>query len=560
MGGGAALLGGLATGLIQGYTGRKEEQHQRKLQLSDEEREQALADHNNTIQSLQGKIAQAKSTGDDTALSGYQNQLNQVVSDRTALFHPSQGPGALAHLGRMVFEHVHGKQQPEMEQTPTATAATNLPNIDPVNAPGLPSVPAQHPTGSALVSRAPVEATQPVNLPPMGGAGPNIPAPQGPVVSHPKATPADLKARAAQDLAYGAPAAPQNPLLVHRQQLSEAGFTPEQVDKAMGIFAGIEAKPVAEKEQSWTPYGKPVKGKDGVYEQPFRNRAGEIENRPVPEGYQPPMAKLTTYAQNRADYAKAKGYGSADEMTFEDDQNMTRLLKQAGTGATVSDQMRFVPQPDGSIKAERIQNASRKDFGGKPITPVAPTAPPGSTSPSAAAPSAALPTSPVAPTSGALKKKIAGVAAKTKAGVVQNGDIVGGRDTAPAVTAKKARDVAENSYLDVQKASQDPTPLGDQGVILAWLRGRVNRVTQPEIQAVNNLGGAKMQLEGRIAKIVSGKMTDQQRQWFLRSAKDNYDDAIKVASKYDQPGSGGAATSEEGPSVDDILKALNKGK
>jgi hypothetical protein len=112
------------------------------------------------------------------------------------------------------------------------------------------------------------------------------------------------------------------------------------------------------------------------------------------------------------------------------------------------------------------------------------------------------------------------------------------RKATPSSTkAKQAVDTAENSYLDVQKASQDPTPVGDQGVILAWLRGRVNRVTNTEIQAVNNLGGATLKMEGNAVRILTGKMTDQQRQWFLRSAKDNYDNAKTVASKYGSPSS-----------------------
>ena len=99
----------------------------------------------------------------------------------------------------------------------------------------------------------------------------------------------------------------------------------------------------------------------------------------------------------------------------------------------------------------------------------------------------------------------------------------------------KNRDTAYNSYLDVQNAERDRTPVGDTGVILAWLRGRVNRVTATEISAVNNLGGAQMKLEGNYVRLVSGKMTDQQRDWFLQSAKNNYDDAVKVANQYTNP-------------------------
>jgi hypothetical protein len=116
-----------------------------------------------------------------------------------------------------------------------------------------------------------------------------------------------------------------------------------------------------------------------------------------------------------------------------------------------------------------------------------------------------------------------------------HGDLDFRKATPQSNKAKAAVDTAEAAYDDVQKASKDPTPVGDQGVILAWLRGRVNRVTASEIAAVNNLGGAEMKLEGNIVRIVSGKMTDQQRKWFLKSAKDNFDNAKDVASKYSKP-------------------------
>jgi hypothetical protein len=118
--------------------------------------------------------------------------------------------------------------------------------------------------------------------------------------------------------------------------------------------------------------------------------------------------------------------------------------------------------------------------------------------------------------------------------------------TAAGTKAKETADAAESSYMDVQKASKDTTPLGDQGIILAWLRGRVNRVTQPEINSVNNLGGAQMKLEGGIVRIVSGKMTDQQRAWFLRSAKDNYETAKKIEGERTGPPSSSNAPSPPG--------------
>lgn len=490
---------------------------QHKQQLSDEERETALSDHNNTIQTLQKNMTAAQAAGDNDALTKYQTQLNQVVKDRTALFHPDQGPNAMAHLGRMVWEHVHGKK-PE----PSTQATTP-------------------------------EFQLPGNASTMGQPGPTIPASTGPVVTQRPTTPADLKERAATDLGFGVPAQPASKFAVQRQQLKEGGFTDDQIEHAMNIFAGIEAKPV-DRPDVKVPYGKPIQ-EDGKWVQPMRNHAGEVTNEPLPEGYAPPVVapkdSQSALSVQRREYAKAKYGDEHHALTFADEQNMIKLTKQAGAGTNVSNQTRFVRQENGDIVAQRVQQSSGKSFGGTQPTP---EAPPGSTQPSAAAPKESGTT----PTPAALKKNAAAVVTsspkKSAGGVVKSGDVVGHVATPPETAAKKNVDIAESSYLDVQKASSDPTPVGDQGVVLAWLRGRVNRVTATEIAAVNNLGGMKMRLEGNAARIISGTMAPQQRAWFLQSAKNNYDNAQQVASKYK---SGGA---DSGPSVDDLVNALNKGK
>jgi len=109
--------------------------------------------------------------------------------------------------------------------------------------------------------------------------------------------------------------------------------------------------------------------------------------------------------------------------------------------------------------------------------------------------------------------------------------------TPAGTVAKKAVDTAENSLLDVQKAGANGNldPVGSQGIVLAWLRGRVNRVTQPEINSVRNLGGIFDKFDGNMSSLTQGTMTPKQYQWFLRSAKDNYDNALTVAKKYNQP-------------------------
>jgi hypothetical protein len=111
--------------------------------------------------------------------------------------------------------------------------------------------------------------------------------------------------------------------------------------------------------------------------------------------------------------------------------------------------------------------------------------------------------------------------------------------TSPAQTkAEETVDAAEAAYLDVLGAGgpdgrgNNLDPIGSAGVVLSWLRGRVNRVTQTEINMVNNLGGAEMKLEGNVAHIVKGTISPKQYQYFLASTKRNLDIAKQVASKY----------------------------
>lgn len=134
------------------------------------------------------------------------------------------------------------------------------------------------------------------------------------------------------------------------------------------------------------------------------------------------------------------------------------------------------------------------------------------------------------------------------------------KGTPQSNAAKKDADAAESAYLDVQKAGGGDgstlTPVSSQGIVLAWLRGRVNRVTSQEIASVKNLGGIFDKFDGNVSSLEKGTMTPQQYSWFLKSAKDNFDNKKQVASKYSQPAPKGE---ESGTDVDAIVNAL-KGK
>jgi hypothetical protein len=90
---------------------------------------------------------------------------------------------------------------------------------------------------------------------------------------------------------FGAEAtpAPANALADWRKQLHEAipSLSDEDLDKAVKVHAGVAPKPGVEKpdvDETWTPDGQPYAGPGGAMVQNFKNKAGEIQARPVPAG------------------------------------------------------------------------------------------------------------------------------------------------------------------------------------------------------------------------------------------------------------------------------------
>lgn len=319
--------------LIDQHAANRLASSEQKRRLSDQERQTALDDHNNTIQTLQKNMTAAQAAGDNDALTKYQTQLNQVVKDRTALFHPDQGPNAMAHLGRMVWEHVHGKK-PE----PSTQATTP-------------------------------EFQLPGNASTMGQPGPTIPASTGPVVTQRPTTPADLKERAATDLGFGTPAAPANKYAVQRQQLQQAGFTPEQIAKAMPILAGFEAKPVdRQTKDSWemvpgTVNGQPVTLQRNKTDGSFRDLSGEDVAPETLSNFKPTGKAAIIHPSQAAlaSYLRAK-YG--DNPTAAQIEEGTAHYKQLQTPTTSGTSQSLVYDHNNDPHVFTKRSTSSKTFPG----------------------------------------------------------------------------------------------------------------------------------------------------------------------------------------------------
>jgi hypothetical protein len=236
-------------------------QAQQRRALTEQEHNQALSDYNTKINNTQQRLSLLdKSSAEYAPL---RNQLNQLVADRTQLFHPDQ-PGGLERLGRMLWEKVHGPIAPQTQTDVTAPDASGvLPNSASVPIPALPAVAAQ-PTSlpSKGQTTQPIAATQAATLPPMSGPAPELPATPGIAITHPALTPAEIKARMAQDVGFGLTNPPVNPFLQTQRMMEEAGYSPEQIQRRKDIEAGVAAKPIARVATAhWSLYKMP----DGTY-------------------------------------------------------------------------------------------------------------------------------------------------------------------------------------------------------------------------------------------------------------------------------------------------------
>lgn len=498
---------------------------ERNRQLSDEEREGKSNQLMQGMQLARQKLATLEpNSPEHTQLS---SELQQAQGEWNNLFHPSQGPSALQHLGRIVSEKFLGHKP----QAPTPDAPRIVPTAgqaaQPATAaPGM--VPAV--TGTTGMTTSPA-----------------LPAIQPGV----QLTPAKLKGDAfLAKFQQDATPKPQetNPYLLIHQQALAAGASPQDAENAVLQKLGIRAKPVAEKEETWAQYGKPVQV-DGKWVQPFKNKQGEIENRPTPGGYAPPAPAASTSALStqRREYAQA-AYGDPNHpLTLTDETNLLRTLKEAQTGTNTTATIRFVPQPDGSIKAVPVTTTSSKNFGAKPL-------PPGSASASPAAPATTTPTA--AQTPAALKSQVAAKRTQTSpAGVVSHGwvkagETVGGRPTAPQTMADK--DVVTATKLDslATQAEQTKEPGQQKQLALALIKAMAGRVNMQEYGVYTKGYGVENTVDGLIQGIENGGLAPGVLHQLVNDARANLT-AAKAAQTASRQPIGGAAGSI---SDDEFLK------
>ncbi len=438
---------------------------------------------------------------------------------------------------------------------------------------------AAHPQPSVTVQPTAQQAgaVEPITLAaepayrPVAAVPSGVSAPEPPKVKHPWSQREIMDALAArkrvqEEMRMGEealPTAAPNEIKEYRRKLIEGGFSPEEADKETRRKYLPETKEPTEKYFPQLQTTTDETGKEHYWRVPMS--PGDSPEEVNFQG-QTLTAKTGTsqFNETLAAYAKEHNipWSKIPQAAFDyvgrklamdraiPSSTTTTSLKQDAQGQWVPITETNYRTPGGGVK---LVDPIEKPISGAAAVPSVPSAT--KTTPSTGE-------AKKAPKSTIKSPSSAGAARGAGPGNVRVGAALFQGRSPEATVANKNVDIAQNSLLDVQKAAQNPTPVGDQGVVLAWLRGRVNRVTATEIAAVNNLGGAQLKFEGNLTRIVSGKMTDEQRNWFLQSAQNNYDNAITVASKYSggssAPPAGGGGTSTK--SLADRLNNALEGK
>jgi hypothetical protein len=308
-----------------------ERQAAHKQAYSDEEHETLLNGYNNTISNLQQRMATVGNNSPE--YSGLQNQLNQVVADRTSLFHPER-PGGIERLGKLLWSRVHG--EPTVTTDPTRIAVEQTPG------------------------------TQGTTLPGMGG-GPSVTSPTLPALSVardtlPNAptvipTAGEAKARFAQDLSYGL--TPQNPLLLFKKNVMEAlpHLQSQDVDKIMEIQAGLAPKPVMLRPT--TPHWVNYKLPDGSFKEFNLNDQGT----PIPEGATPVSAQTTPHESTAALATYIRTW-FPNGTTPEQREWAINRFKRLNTPGSTSSHEQIQYDSDGNPHIVRLNTSSQKEFFG----------------------------------------------------------------------------------------------------------------------------------------------------------------------------------------------------
>ncbi len=134
-----------------------------------------------------------------------------------------------------------------------------------------------------------------------------------------------------------------------------------------------------------------------------------------------------------------------------------------------------------------------------------------------------------------------GASSPRAGGVAHPGDTVGGRQTPEATKAIELADAAETAYEEAKLRAKNPTPIGDTGIVLNWVKSQIagaGRMNNLEIEQGLKSGSFETRFNNTYQRAVNGTLDPKFRRQMVDDIAKYAQATAKEAAKYEQPGGG----------------------
>jgi hypothetical protein len=112
------------------------------------------------------------------------------------------------------------------------------------------------------------------------------------------------------------------------------------------------------------------------------------------------------------------------------------------------------------------------------------------------------------------------------------------KESSEQVAANKAADLAENDYALAQQRLANPTPVGDTGLVLSWVRSQIRgggRINNTEIQSLLKSGKLETRFKNAYDRATKGEVDPEFRKQMVDDIGASAKTARATADKYKTP-------------------------
>jgi hypothetical protein len=114
----------------------------------------------------------------------------------------------------------------------------------------------------------------------------------------------------------------------------------------------------------------------------------------------------------------------------------------------------------------------------------------------------------------------------------------GPKESSEQVAANKSADLADTDFATAQERLANPTPVGDTGIVLSWVRSQIRgggRINNTEIQSLLKSGKLETRFNNAYQRAINGTLDPQFRKQMVDDIGTVAKTARATADKYKQP-------------------------